>query len=244
MKFSYLLLSLLIIPMIVNSQDSQISTSRDSGGNIFLKTSDIKVNQFGDHTNFVDTDAIKGSQYFNENFLLGTVFINNKPVKEKYAVRYNAFKDEIEVQKENEVESLLKAVNISCSIMGQLYIYQKYLPRKSSTKKLGYLKVLLEGKTVSLLKQEYIRYKEAKPARTSLTIPIPAKFVQFENYYFLNNGEDTAIQLTKKTVLNAFNDSLKSKMKSFIKKEKIDLKKESDVRKLFTYYDSLVNDLN
>jgi hypothetical protein len=236
------------LPFILNAQtviSQNLSESNfASRGDYRMQESYMTLVNRLDESLYVNEANVSGSKYFNNSFLLGKVFVNNNASKELFAVRYNAYFDLIEVKKENTIEALIKAINISCYIAGKLYVYLKYLPNKSDTGKLGYLKVIHVGEKITLLKQELVKYKEAKPAKTSLTSSIPAKFIKYENYFYLTKNKDIALALTKKSIIEAFNITNKSELKSFLKKEKIDIKKESDLIKLFSYYDTLDNNLN
>jgi len=243
-----LLILIVLVPFLINAQtvisQNLNSSNLASTGEYRMQEVFMSLVNNLDKSLYVNEENVIGSKYFIDSFLLGKVFVNNKVAKELFAARYNAYFDVIEVKKENTIEILVKALNISCSIAGKLYVYQKYLPNKSDTGKLGYLKVIHDGEKITLLKQELVKYREPKPAKTSLTSSFPAKFVQYENYYFLDNTKDIALPITKKTIYNAFDDSYDSLMKSFIKKEKVDIDNESDLIKLFAHYDTLVNQLN
>jgi len=238
MKFYYLLSVLILAPILINAQS--VSTANNLSLDNMASRGDYRMqNAFMSLVNRIDNNAtidernVNGSKYFNDAFLLGKISINNKSSKDLYALRYNAYSDLIEVQKENEVETLIKAINVSCTIGGKLYVYQKYLSKNKGN--LGYLKVLNKGQNATLFKQESVIYKEARVAQTSHQSSFSAKFVQFENYYFLekDNKDSVAMPLTKKSVLNAFDND--SKIKSYIKKEKISFKSENDLINLFSY---------
>jgi hypothetical protein len=255
MNFNYIFAVILLATTLLNAQSATFSNDNRnvisaslSPDNLASRGDYRMQNAFTDLVNnldksfYVNEEDINGSKYFIDAFLLGKVYVNNKTTKDLFALKYNAYLDLIEVQKDNAIEALIKAVNISCSINGQLYVYHKYLTRKSNKGKLGYLKVLHKGKNLTLFKQESVKFKEAKPSKTSIQSSFPARFLQFENYFFLDNTKDIALPLTKKSLLNTFDNNLK--IKSYIKEEKINFKNENNLIKLFSFYDSIINQVN
>jgi len=223
------------------AQTSQISARRNSTGNFFLRTTNVNVTR--DH-NGMNLDNVKGSPYYNENFLLGSVYVKDKAVKEKFEIRYNSYYDEMEIKKNNAIETLIKDEDYSCSIMGVTYIYHTYQLKKNKGYKSGYLKVLHKGQNTALLMQESTKYKEALQAKTSMTSSFPARFVQKVKYFYLNTNDSSAKPLHKKSILEAFSADNKDEIKSYIKSEKIDLENTDDLIKLFKFNESLANNLN
>ncbi|MBN4085397.1 hypothetical protein JYT89_03545, partial [Flavobacteriaceae bacterium AH-315-B10] len=128
MKTKYLFLFTISIPFLLNAQDPTLSADNlASRGDYRMQNAFMSLVNRIDNNATIDESNVNGSKYFNDAFLLGKVSINNKSSKDLYALRYNAYSDLIEVQKENEVETLIKAINVSCTIGGKLYVYQKYL---------------------------------------------------------------------------------------------------------------------
>lgn len=181
---------------------------------------------------------IKGSKYFTDSFLPGKIYVEDKEQKEVLPLRYNAYEDLIEIQNGKEIDILIKHKDIACHIYGHKYIYKKYLTNKKEIES-GYLKTVLKGKEITFFVKQKIKLRDAKPAKTSHSSSFPAKFVQYETYYFLPNTKNVAIILNKKSLLKELKSENKDKMKHYMKKQKINLKNKNDIKKVFNYYNSL-----
>lgn len=251
MKY-YLILFFIVPQLILNAQSSPNNINNNtrtilsntkiddlaSRGDYRMQNAFLELVSRINKNKYIDETNVSGSKYFINNFLLGKVYFNTKPNKNMFALRYNAYLDLIEVQKENTIETLIKSVNLSCSINNQVYVYQKYIPKKNKKRKFGYLKILYKGKNTTLFVKESVIFKEAKPAKNSIVASFNAKFVPYENYFFLDNRSKTiALPITKKSILNELGNT--SKIKSFIKEERISFKKKEDLIKLFLYHDSI-----
>ena len=188
---------------------------------------------------YMSLDDIEGSPYYNDKFVLGKILVNGKDIPGNYALRYNAYNDQVELQGAEVTEALIKAVNYSCVINNKKFVYRTYKPKKKEAPIMGYFEVLTSETNGLLLKQNRMKYKEALEAKTSMTQPLPARFIPYTNYYFLKNGTSVATLVSKKTVLDNFEPEVQATMKKFIKAEKIDFKKERDLVRLFNYYASL-----
>ena len=207
-----------------------------SRGDHRMQNTFMKLATSLDKNAYDDTNSI-GSKYFDKNFTIGKVYVGKEKQKEIIPARYNAYIGFIEIQNGDEIQVLIKDPNISCSINGDLYVYTKYNTKKSKDES-GYLKVLYRGDAFTLYKQELVKFKEAKPAKNSMTTSFPAKYVQFENYYFKATNSESAIQINKKTFPKGFNNK-QAEVKSYIKKNNVNMKSENDLLKLFTFYHSL-----
>ena len=244
MKIRILLLVLLCLPFIGITQTVMNSTlgsvdDMASRGDIRMHEAFKHLVNRLDKGAYMSLENIEGSPYYNETFVLGKLLVNGKEVPGNYGIRYNAYNDQIELQGANETEALIKAVNYSCVINNNKYIYRSYQAKKKDTPTMGYFQVLTDEANGLLLKQERMKFKEALEAKTSMTQPLPARFIPYTNYYYLKNGTSIAAIIHKKTILDNFEPEVQSAIKKYIKSEKIDLKKEYDLLKLFSYYASL-----
>lgn len=246
MTFRLLLLVLGFTSITLSSHGQQIYRTGLTGDN-FDSASRGELRAVAFNTDFVRRitkdgsieENVEGSRYFNESFLFSKIFYKDQPFKEVFSARYNAFEDIIELDKGAHHEALLKDENVTCAIGGVLYLYQNYIPKKGKATKLGYLKLLYKDSNKKLLVREHVRFKEAKPAKTSMTASFPAKFVQKQTYYYQNQSMEAAILITKKTVLSIFPDIHKDDIKSYIKTNKLDLNDKNDLIKLFKYNSSM-----
>ena len=186
---------------------------------------------------------VVGSPYDNETFRIGKVYSGND---KSYSamMRYDAYRDNIEMQSEGKTVSLLKRDYISVSINEELYVIYGYEAANGSMQQ-GYFVQLTEGegpavflkkKTKKLLPPEETTstYKKAKPAR----------FDSEESYYIsLNNENAKKVKLNKKSIIGALGSS-QAEITDFVKKNKLKLRSESDIQRVLDYYNSLQSRAN
>lgn len=187
-------------------------------------------------------EDIKGSQYFNKEFVLGKIFTEDNKISNNFALRYNAYKDEIEIKTDTGIEYIFQDNKISCLIDSEKYIYSSYVSNNKSVKQ-TYLIELFKGNELILFKRKVKKYKEAKKATTTLTSSFPAKFVDIVEYYFLYKNEKNAlfIKQKNKSLLNSINPDYKRELKEFINNNKFNVNKEKDLIVFFKKYDSIVS---
>jgi|FLOH01.1.fsa_nt_gi hypothetical protein len=183
--------------------------------------------------------VFKGSPYLNEVFLYGDIIVDNTKVY-KNKLRFNAFSDAFEIQSEdNKITGLNKSFNVTVLLYGRLY--QLYNYKDKSSEKTGYFQNLNpNGKNVSLLRKDIKKFIEAKKAISSYSENKPAKFVLETRYFIKQNNVSpiVEIKLNSKTILEHLKNHSKL-LKVFIKKNKLKLKNENEVVRLFNYYNTL-----
>jgi hypothetical protein len=188
-----------------------------------------------------DSDII-GSRYYNENFTFGKITLDSVQFSKDFAMRYNAFADEIEVDSGEEIDILTRDTSISCTIGNKNYIYLPYIEKDSNYPKMGYLITVFEGKNIKLYSREVKIFKEGRKAKTSLTTSIPPKLVDFE--YFLiskNNETPRLIKPKSNEVLKLVLDEFQLELKTFIKENNLKLKKRKDLITFIKKYDMLLS---
>jgi len=188
-------------------------------------------------------EEIIGNSYFNKSFLPGYIYSSNKIISKESLLRYNAFKDEIEISKNLDFEILLKHRDISCTIADKKYMYAPFIKKEGSKFQNGYFNVIYEGNKYSLLFREIKIYKEAKVAKNSMTSSFPAKLVESRDFYFMDKSDDHAmiINSNKKKLLKNINPKYSKEIGDYIKKNNLNLKEKEDLISLFKYYDALTN---
>lgn len=190
----------------------------------------------------VKTD-IKGSPYFNEKFIDSKIKYFDKNLEEVFYLRYNAFSDEIEMSKnkfQNEsVEIVQKNENIVCYIEDDIFLLKSYKNEIGNQKK-GYLNIIFDGKKSKIYRSNRKIFMEATQARTSLERAFPARYIDEKSYYISskNSSEINYLKVSKKSLLKLI-DSKEKKVKKFISENKIKLKNEADLIKVFEFYESI-----
>ncbi len=93
---------------------------------------------------------------------------------------------------------------------------------------------------MSLYKKEIILLSEAKTAKTSLEMNMPAKYQPQDPSYFLKtqNSEIVLFPKNKKALIKFYMDK-KDIVETFLKDQKIDLKNEKDLIKTVSFLTTL-----
>ncbi len=185
---------------------------------------------------------VQGSHYFDKNFRIAKLEYFGKELNDTGFMRYNAFRDEIEMadtQNQSETDViLLKSADVIPLINGERYEYLPYR-LESGNAFIGYLVKIYNGKNDKLYLKRKKTFMEAKIARTSLENSFPPRYVESEELYISSNG-DTPIKLkqSKKSIINYFNSN-SDKVKKFIKSEKLKLSELSSIIKIFEFAENL-----
>jgi hypothetical protein len=177
-----------------------------------------------------------GSNYIDENFLSAKLNIDEII----YSMRYDAYQDEMEIEKDGNTFYLRKGFNYQITFLDKNKIYQVYNYQENEKLNNGFFVVLYNGDKVSLLLQEKIKFYEEKQAKTGYDKYEPPKLKREKDKMFIGYKNNAAKELPKKKkdILKLF--SSKSKiMELFAKENKLGFKKPEDLVKIFSYYNSL-----
>lgn len=237
----YSILFLVLIPLLSYSQASTSPIVQDAYNsyriNDFLE--DIINMKKNRNSEELDMNKISGSQYFNDNFVLGKIFVQNKEIEKPFSLRYNAFNDQIETSNGVEVDALIRNRTISALIGNNKFIFNLF--NENGITKNGYLIELFKGDNIILLKQLSKKLREGKQARTPHTTSVPTKLVDEVNYFTITNNEVASkINLRKKSFLKHFKSSHQKQITQFIKQHKLNFKNAEDLIRIFEYYDQLL----
>ena len=178
---------------------------------------------------------IDGSPYMNEIFKKGKTIINGKHTSDAL-MRYDAYRDAIEIKNENDVaRTLLRRSNIVADIDDTIYMVREY--RESGENKLGYFNPLNEGYARLLKKPKKIFVQAENPENGYDTFK-PAKYQDISMYY-MQKGDEPAIEtkLSKRKILSFLDDSSEI-LKQYIKKNELNMRLESDIIQLINYYNT------
>ena len=221
-RFAFVLV-LLLITSNINSQTINVDVATERG--LMSKNVSNKINA-------------AGSPYVDENF--SAIRIDQYSDK-VYTARYNAYNDEMEVKVEGgKVVALdnTSELTVSFTAKNKKYKTYSYTTEKGASKR-GFLVVLDDTEKYALLKREYIKYYEAEEAASSYQQDKPATFRREDDTYFLKMDDKMmSIPLKKKSFLKAFPEH-SSDLKTYIKKNKINLKKEADLKQVISYISEL-----
>lgn len=185
---------------------------------------------------------IEGSRYIYESYQLAKLSTHPDIL---FNVRYNAYNDDIEVQGANNTSYALNKYSgtiIVTMLTGENYINSKYVDNKENIKT-GFFEVLNTSGDFFLLKKQTIFVKEKEIAKTTYHKDKPAKYVKSSDEYYVKINDLTANKIPKKNkeFANLFPQE-KETILSFIKSEKIKLKKEEDLIKVFKHIEKFRKD--
>ncbi|WP_276392790.1 hypothetical protein [Eudoraea chungangensis] len=233
-------LSFLFISISLNAQSTAPGSVRAQGNpldrDMALRWLNNADNMNRARRSKLDLSTIEGSVYYNENFIKGDVFYLTK-LFDSYPMRYNAFSDEIEIQRTegSPLESVYKSTSLTCIIDNESYVYSKYFDSKGEIKE-GYIIRLNEGSKYVLFEKKTKVYKEGRKGATSMHPTYPPKFEDKHDYFISADGEvPVQFKGSKKELTAIFGNEKASELKSFIKKNKIKLNKEEDLVKLMEF---------
>ena len=185
---------------------------------------------------------VQGTHYFDANFNIATLEYFGKELNDTGYMRYNAFRDEIEMadtpsQSESDV-ILIKSADVIPLINGERYEYLPYR-LESGNAYIGYLINIFDGQEDKLFLKKKKTFMEAKIARTSLENSFPPRYVESVELYISSNGS-TPVKLkqSKKSIINYFGDN-SDKVKKFIKSEKLKVSELSSIIKIFEFAENL-----
>jgi hypothetical protein len=187
----------------------------------------------------LDVSSIEGSPYYNEEFISGNIYYLDK-IYGNYPMRYNAFSDEVEIQRagSNKMESVYKSMSLSCDIESEKFVYAKYINQKGEAQE-GYLIRLNSSQKYILYEKKSKIYKEGKKAATSMHPSYPPKFEdKYEYFLSTDNGFPVYFKPSKKELAELFGQEKASNIKNFIKQNKIKLTNKEDLMKLIEYLNS------
>ncbi|WP_432412662.1 hypothetical protein [Rasiella sp. SM2506] len=192
---------------------------------------------------YKDTASYNGTPYNNPSFLPGNVYQNKKLMASNVALRYNAVADEIEIKEYLETpiskaKPLPKSPDIFVKIVDAIFVFVPYLGRIEDG---GYFQVLYEGDKIDIFKKLNKKFYPAKPAKTSITRNILAKFEDRPVYYLVaKNGKFYELPSARSKKLKVFG-KYQEVIKKFVAKNKLNLNNEEDLIDTIIYFNSLEN---
>ena len=180
---------------------------------------------------------ITGSQYIDQSYQKVT-FLNNKNVH--FIGKYDAYNDLIEVIEKTGKKYFTpnKEHPYAVKFPETDKVYKAFLITK---KKRGFFRVLMVDKKFTLLTREVISLsKELLPQTSYHKYKAPAFKREKDKYYIYFNNEKEVVSLSIKKggFLRLFDTNSKT-VRKYIKKEKLNIKKEKDLIKIFKFYASL-----
>ncbi len=179
--------------------------------------------------------------------LVGSSYIDKRSYAAKisadstiYSIRFDAYQDEMEIEKDDHKFYLRKAFNYTATFLETNKVYQVYNYEDQDQDRTGFFVVLFNGDKVSLLLKERIKFFEEVKAKSGYDKYQPPTLKRVKDKLYIGYKNNGANELPKKKneILKLF--SKKSKIiESFAKENKLGFKNKEDLIKIFTYYHTL-----
>jgi hypothetical protein len=179
---------------------------------------------------------IQGTPYLDDEFNPGKITTMNGIIYTDIPLRYNAFSDDLEFQKDKDNYNIdPKTIVKRAEFGGVTFCCLKYdLTGKIQD---GLFEILTEGKATLLVKYT-VRFSDKEEVK-AYQEPKPARFEAAQKAYYLTIGGAPAKLITnKKSLLALFGDK-KGDMESFITTNKIALKGDDNFTKIVVHFNSL-----
>lgn len=177
-----------------------------------------------------------GSSYINKDFLPGKIS-NQETV---YSFRYNAYKDEMEVQFKGKSYYLPLKSYYFITFININKVYQVLECKVKDITNKGFFVVISKGEKMSLFRKEKIKFYEEVPAKLGFKPYEPPKLDRVKDKLYFGFKNNTAIEIPKKKkdILKLFTNNAKE-VESYAKKNKLRFKKQKDLVEIVKYYNSL-----
>lgn len=192
----------------------------------------------------VDWINAVGSPYMSEGFLPCKIYVDDEFAGDFY-YRHNAYNDEIEIKDypEDPEKLSLHTDKRFRLLSGDKELSLKNLVIEDGSYRNGYLNLISRGERFKLYTRTKVKFTEATQPVNSLVRPTPDKFTNYTDYYYSDSKKelDVAYYLKdrKRKFIQSFDKSIAGKLKDFIKEHKINVKKQEDLIKVFSFLNSL-----
>ncbi|RZS98840.1 hypothetical protein [Aquimarina brevivitae] len=245
-----LFIYLFITPIIVYAQSELRAASDLAGGYNFSVRDTYNAQRIKDEflnsmikETTIALEDIKGSPFYTEQFLPGTLVDNLTGKVAEVFLRYNVYSDIFEVKYDlNSSESFgfIQKPGLDCIMDGTKFIYTSFKNHKNVSQS-GYLQQINKfDSDITLLKRNYQKLHMPKPAKTSLEKDVPAKLSNHQEYYIAIANEISLLNSKKSKIHKDF-PKHQAELKKYVQKQKLKFKTEKDYTILVSYYDSLIS---
>lgn len=173
---------------------------------------------------------VQGTPYFEEEFKPGKIYIkDSEPFSAM--IRYDAYRDNLEMKDGDKNTSLLKRDYITAAIANEKIKIFKYKTDSEDIRE-GYFYQLTDG-NLKLLKRKRKIFKSEEKNSSTYKKDEPARLVDEVDFYLVSNDYPAQkIKLRKKNVLKALELEDGSEATKIVKQRKMKLSDENEVIQL------------
>jgi hypothetical protein len=191
----------------------------------------------GEIKNVLTEADIEGSPYMTDEFINGSVFTTSKIQYNDIPLRYNVYNDEMQFQSPDGNISAIAAPEVIEKVTFGEYTME-YIPFTNAKRiRRGFFVLLVDG-NVKLYARPNVEYRPPVPP-APYKEPEPAKFLEKSDTYYIRIGLEAAQLIENKKDLEEIFPDHKKEVAAFIKKNKVNHRKEDRLKELVKYYNSL-----
>jgi hypothetical protein len=223
MKKTTLIIALLIITF---SGFTQIANMHTAGGEV------IKEKKYV---------GIEGSAYLTEEWNSGTFIDVDGKNRGDHKLRYNIYDDEVETIREGKEISLNHRIVKEFQIYGleegdlvNKYIFRSGYPANDEFSEKSFYQVLADNGDYKLLKKHSCKITQFESKGYGANT-VTEKFLQSTKYFIYSENDGfRKVSKSKKSIYDTFPE-YEDELKSYIKKNKLNIKKDEDFAQLIYY---------
>ena len=177
-----------------------------------------------------------GTPFLLDDWQKGTIYMKDGEKVDYDEMVYNLFNDQFWVKKEGGVKSIVFNSDVAyCELGGKKFVFKPY--RQNDKDKDGLQELLAEGK-LSLMRLYSCKFIPGEKMTSAYQAPAKPRFAINKDFYY-QDGDSVALPLPSGKDLFAIFGDAQEKMASYARENKLKLKKEEDLIKLFNHYNSL-----
>ena len=189
---------------------------------------------------YIDID---GSPYLYTDWKAGTITDSSEKLYNNELVKYDAYKDVVEVNKEGETMILNKTMYPKFSLAFAdpssnriiRHNFRSGFEKVENYSRENYFEVLSEKKVV-LLKKYQVKFIE-EVVNSSGTAAQTKRFQKSEKFFLVKDQISSEVKLNIKSVISILGDDVR--FKDYVIKERVKVKNEKDLIMLVEYYQNL-----
>jgi hypothetical protein len=183
--------------------------------------------------------GLKGDPFLVESFQKGFLIIDGNIKIKDVLLRYNIYHQRMEMLKDTTVYVISSPDRIELlDISGKEFVYSPFKDEKVITR--GYFEVLSSG-TYMLLKRYICRLEEGYYNVQLSAGDRSYKYVKFDNYFSAKSDTPAAKLKTSTKGISIALESKNGNIERYIKENKLNMKHEEDLIKVFSYKNSNLN---
>lgn len=179
---------------------------------------------------------IEGSPYLNDEFVEGEVCTRGTCYS-KVPMRYNVFGDYVEFMQKGRSYILDPQAHLDRVRIGEATLLVARTEGISDMRTGFFL--LLDSGRAQLLSKKVVQFRPSQAPKALESSSTPAKYLPMPDVFFYRFGKREIVKIgSLKKMIEQFPDH-REELSSFVKSEKISVRRREDLVKLFKYYNAL-----